>query len=427
MQYKKIEGMAYNLHLIKTDKFKNVMVKINFKNKITKSDIINRRLISDILLESNSIYNTRRLLGIKTEDLYNLNISENVTLSGNVIVTSFTITFLNDKYAEEGLLNDAIKFLCDVIFKPKVDDEKFDSKALELAKKRSREDIESIKENPREYTIEKVYEIMGKNTPLSYSTYGTLEELEQVDAHNLYLSYLSMLKNDNIDIFVIGDINYDNVTKVFKEQFDINTKKREQYSHYVEHDKIRSRFITKKESRENNQSILILGYKLNKLTDYERQYVLPIYSYILGGGPDSRLFKNVREKNSICYSISSQIRVVSNIMLISAGINAKDYNKAVKLIKKEVQNMSSGEFDESDIEKAKLTYLTAYKEVNDSMWSIISDYINHEYLNTDLIEVKEKEIMKVTKKDIMNVISKIHPDLVFFLEGTKNNEEDTTC
>lgn len=39
-----------------------------------------------------------------------------------------------------------------------------------------------------------------------------------------------------------------------------------------------------------------MGFKLNDLTDFELRYVLNIYNYILGGSPDSKLFKNIREK-----------------------------------------------------------------------------------------------------------------------------------
>ena len=37
---------------------------------------------------------------------------------------------------------------------------------------------------------------------------------------------------------------------------------------------------------------------VNKLTDYERNYPLILANIILGGGTDSKLFSEVREKNS---------------------------------------------------------------------------------------------------------------------------------
>lgn len=424
MQYRKIEGIAYNLHIIKTDKFKKTMIKINFKNKLIKDDIVKRRMIPTILVESNSIYNTKRLLNIKTEDLYNLNVYSDVTMSGNAIVTSFIGAFLNDKYAD-GLLKESLNFIFDLIFKPNIVDNKFDTNAFLIAKKSLIEEIESVKEDPKEYATERCMEELDSDSPLAFHAYGYIESLDSVNEENLYEYYLSMLKSDIVDIFIIGDVDYKEVENVIKDNFIINTKKRSNYTHYIEHTKLKNKYHAVKDTINNNQSVLMLAYKLTDLTDEERQYVLPIYSYILGGGPDSKLFKKVREENSLCYSIYSQIRMVSNIMLITSGIDAKDYKKATDLIKKQVVSMNKGEFTDEDIEKAKLTYISAYKEVMDSIPAIINTYVTHEYLNTDPIEIKENKILKVTKEDIMKVIPKIHPELVYFLEGDKQDEENS--
>lgn len=424
MEYRKIERIPYNLHIIKTDKFKKNMIKINFKNKLVKEEVDKRRLIPDILVEANGIYNTKRLLDIRTEELYNLQAYGDVTISGNTIITSFCGIFLNDKYGEDGLLEDSIKFMFDIIFNPIINDNKFDTKSFLLAKKNLKEQIESLKENPREYALERMLEELGPDTSLSIHTLGYINDLDDINESNLYEYYQYMLKSDIVDIFVIGDFDFEKVENIVKDNFKVNTVKRNKYSHFIEHKKYKNKYKEVKEEIDNNQSILLLGYKLKDLTKFERDYVLPVYSYILGGGPDSKLFKNVREKNSLCYFISSTIRSVSNVMLINAGINSKDYKKAVSLIKKEVVDMSKGIFEQSDIEKAIITYLNAYKEIEDSMGSIINTYTVHEYLGIDLLNERAKQIVKVTKQDIINVASKIHPEVCYFLEGVKHDEEE---
>lgn len=142
-----------------------------------------------------------------------------------------------------------------------------------------------------------------------------------------------------------------------------------------------------------------------------------IYSYILGGSPDSKLFKTVREENSLCYSISSSFSAVNNLLTIKAGINAKDYRKTIHLIKKEIKNMEKGNFSEENIASGITTYLNAYKQVLDSQDSIISNYVAHEYLNLDLLEERRSNIKKVKKQDIKNVAKKISIDTIYLLEG----------
>jgi predicted Zn-dependent peptidase len=116
------------------------------------------------------------------------------------------------------------------------------------------------------------------------------------------------------------------------------------------------------------------------MTDFELRYVLNVYSYILGGGPDSKLFKTVREENSLCYYISSSAQPLNSILTINAGINKKDFQKTITLIKKELLNMKKGKFDADDIIKAKITYINSLKELEDNPQSLLSLYAGIEYL-----------------------------------------------
>lgn len=424
MKYKKINKEAYNLHIIETDKFKKNVIKINFKNEIKREDIVKRRLIPRILIESNSKYNTKRLINIKTEELYNLGVSDSVVFSGESIVTSLTASFLNDKYAK-GLFNEVVDFLSTIIFEPEIIDNHFNDKAFKLACESLKEEIELYNEDPSSYAIEQVFEKMSPDTSLAYPPFGTLKEIKNLKNKDVYDCYLDILKNDKIDIFVIGNID-ESIEKVFDKYFKRLKGKRVNTKHYIKHSDFKDEYMELKETKPYNQSKLIIGYKIEELTDFEKQYVMPIYSYILGGGPDSYLFKNVREKNSLCYSISSGFRMVSNVILITSGINASSYDKALKLIKEEVENMKNGKFTDKDIEKAKITYLSAFEEVNDSIYSILNDYNTKEYLNTDLVNVRKKKIMEVTKKDIMNIIPKIHPEIVYLLEGSKDDGKENS-
>jgi len=159
------------------------------------------------------------------------------------------------------------------------------------------------------------------------------------------------------------------------------------------------------------------------MTDFELRYVLNVYSYILGGGPDSKLFKTVREENSMCYYISSSAQPLNSILTISAGINKNDFNKAVTLIKKEVANMKKGKFNDDDIIKAKITYINSLKELEDSPQSLLSLYAGIEYLNSDDINQRFVKINKVTKANVIKLASKIHLDTIYLLEGETDEEK----
>jgi len=428
MEYKKISMFSYNLHIIKTNKFKTITVQINFKRKLEKEDITYRNMIVNMLCESTSVYPSKRLMSIATEDLYNLYYKGVNYISGKYNIMNFSATFLNEEYTEKGMLDKSIKFLSELIFKPNINKSRngknFNSENFEQAYNLLKDNIVSQKENPDYYSRVRLLENMEPNSYLSYRSVGYLEDLEKITSKKLYKYYESILNSDIVDIFVIGNVNEKHITKVIESNFsNIKTLKKPTDSHFIRSKKIRFIPKTVKESQKINQSKLALGYKIDKMTNFELRYVLNVYSYILGGGPDSKLFKTVREKNSLCYYISSVSQPLNSILTIKAGINKNDFKKALSLIKKEVYDMKKGKFDDDDIIKAKITYINSLKELEDNPDSLLSLYAGIEYLNSDTLEDRFTKINKVTREDVMKLANKIHLDTIYLLEGESDEEK----
>ena len=270
--------------------------------------------------------------------------------------------------------------------------------------------------NPRRYAVAKCYEAMDKDSSIALNGVGYLEDLKGINEKNLYEYYKKVLNSDTVDIFIIGDFNND-IKDIISKYMAINTLKKDKGSHIVKHTKFRKKEQIVKEKSKFNQSSLIIGFKCENLSEKERKYVANMYNFILGGSPDSRLFSIVREENSLCYSISSSFSGVTNTMLISSGINASDFKKCVTLIKKILKDISSGNIKDEELEKGKITYLSTFKELEDSIYSMMSLYVSKEYLDLDLLEERKKEIEKVTKEDIIKFSKKIHMDTIYLLEG----------
>ena len=417
MNYTKIKNGAYNIHFIKTDRFKTISIRINFKRKIKENEITKRNLLTRVLLESNEIYKTSRLIEIETEKLYGLMLRSSATISGNYSVMSFESSFLNEEYTNKKQIEKSLDFILGFIFNPDIENKGFNEKNFNLCASALKSEIECLKENPGRYGMHKMLQAMNKEAPYAINVDGNIEELEKITKENLYEYYKQIIKGDLIDIFVIGDFNQEKIKKTIKEKFKINTLKRPTTSHYVTHKKIRMRAKTTVEKMGIEQSKLYIGCKLDKLTPFEQKYVMNIYSFILGGSPNSRLFMNLREQNSLCYSVNSTYQPVFNLLTIKAGIDSVNFKKSVSLIKQELKNISQGKFNESEIEAGIITYKNTFKEVEDSAFSILNAYTSCEYLGYDPIEKRIKEIEKVKKEDIIKVSKKIHVDTIFLLEG----------
>ena len=428
MKYKKISTYSYNLHIIKTDKFKTITMQVNFKRKLVKEELTYRNMIVNMLCESTKNYSTKRLMTIATEDLYNLDYKGSNYISGKYNVIAFSVNFLDEKFTEPQMFENSINFLCDLIFKPNVENKKngkcFNEDSFVQSYNLLKDNINSLKENPDDYAKVRMFECMEPDSSISYRSVGYLEHLEKINSKKLYKYYESILNSDTVDIFVIGDVNEDSLKKIIESRFSkIKTLKKPSESHFIRPKKARLIPKTIKETQSINQSKLVLGCKIDKMSDFELRYVLNVYSYILGGGPDSKLFKTVREKNSLCYYISSMSQPLSSTLVIKAGINKEDFRKAVSLIKKEVLSMKKGRFTDDDIIKAKITYINSLKELEDNPDSLIGLYSGIEYLNSDNLENRFSKINKVTKSDVIKLASKIHLDTIYLLEGESDEEK----
>ena len=193
MEYQKYENVAYNLHTIKTDKFKTITVKINFKRKLNKKDITYRNLLSDVLLESSLKYPSRRELEIKTEDLYNLLLKANTYTSGNYMVLSFDCIFLNEAYTEKGMLKESLEFLMEFLFHPNANNKSFEKNNFMISKNALKEELETLEDSYGRYAMYRLLEEMDEKAPFSIRSVGYLEDLEEINEANLYSYYESVL------------------------------------------------------------------------------------------------------------------------------------------------------------------------------------------------------------------------------------------
>lgn len=422
MNYEQINMGSYNLHVIKTTKFKTITVEVNFRRKIKKEDITIRNLLKSILLTSNKSFKTERELIKETESLYDLKLISTNTRIGNYSNLSFKVRFLNEKYTEAGMNEYSIAFLMDILFNPNIENNKFSSEDLKKCKSKLEKSIQKLKDNKLKYTLFKLLETAPEK-PYSYNTYGYLEDLEKVTTTNLYEYYKSVLADDYVDIFVVGDIDTAKIKSLLKKYFKATTFKKVKSDIIVDELQPRKRIRKIKEIDNVNQSQLTLLCTLNNLTDFERKYTLLAYNEMLGGSSSSLLFDTVREKNSYAYYVNSSQKAYDNILMIYSGIESGNSENVLKLIRKTLQNIAKGNFTDNDLENAKNTIIASIKASTDSPAGIINTYYAKVLVDSLEFEQRIENIKQITKSDIINLSKKIAMHTLYVLEG-ENNEED---
>lgn len=417
MEYKKYELLPYHLHVISSKKFKTVAVKFNFKRPLMKDEITIRNLLGDVMIESTELYPNRRLMEIATENLYGISCSVNNYASGKYQILSFSTDFLSEKYTEPGMVKKSLQFLMNIICKPNLEGEQFTMNSFLNCKAGLDDAIASYDESPYRYASKRLHQAMDAEAPYAYVPCGTKGDLDQITPELLYQYYQSVLKSDIVDIFVCGDVNGDEIKNFFLEECGIKTIKKPGESHIYQHTKFRKRAKIVKEERAIGQSILKLGYKLDHPTEFERKYVIGLFNHILGVSGNSRLFQNVREKHSLCYNISSNFSGIENLLTITAGIDRENFKKTADLIRKEVKRLCTGDVSDKEIEQYITVALSNYKQIEDTPYDLIRLLHSEVYLNSDSLETREKEVLKLTKEMLTKFAQKVRLDTIYLLEG----------
>lgn len=398
--------------ILKTDKFKQVAGRLYFKSPVLKSTITNRMMLRSMLMESCMKYDTSEKLYIKSLECYDASLYASSSRVGNYHITSFTFSTLIDKYTKDGNLNDVADLFCEIIFNPLVSNSAFDSDTFNLIYESKKSTLEKIKEDSNLYAERQVLKNLDENKPYTYMS--DLKYLNKITSKSLYDDYLDMINNSSISLVLAGDIDFENpiidkITSKIKQNKTFDGKL------LIDNDKEKIENKVIEEDFPGTQNIINYVLYLKNLTDFERNYVAPLYKTILGGGASSRLFSIIREENKLAYYSFARYEKDDSLMYLIMGIEKENFDKAYNLTNKIVRDMKN--LSNEELTCAKKAYITSLKESQDEITNVIGSYNTFNLFGIkDISEVIEN-INKVTIKDIECFSSKVYPHICYFLKG----------
>lgn len=421
MEYKKYEYPSFNIHTIKTNRFKTVNMEIIFRDEAKKEKALAKAMLADLMTDCSNKYQSRKEVGKKLEELYQASFYGVLNKVGKTFMTSFVLSFLNPKYvSDKNYLEEVMALPFEMILNPFIEAKEFDIKNFKIVKNRIHDDILSINEDISRVSLKKALSNLDKNSPSSYGIMGSIEELEEITPKVLYEVYQELL-NANCDIFIIGNLDMDYVANLIFKYFKnpiIKTKKLELYVDNVAVKKIKNI----KEESNFLETNLVNIYNLNNLTEKEKTITFYFYNYILGaGGLNSKLYQLLREKNSLCYGVKSIYLKYDNLLVVQTAIAKKDIKKAKKLISQAFREMKSGKFSDEELEYAKESFIFSLNLALDNPAGIINNYVFKVFDNLPLINERIEMIKDITKEEIIKVANKVKPNISFILEGGRED------
>lgn len=412
----KMEG--YDLHLIPTHKFKNITISLKLQNSLDEKTVAKRTLLSFMLTTGTKDYPSTQELSKYLEGMYGMKLGANVVTKGKSHIININSICINQEYLpyKEDLIKKQIQLLNDIFFRPNATQHCFDQTMFERKKKELIERLINNQDDKFYYSLEKMFEYMGKESPLGISSHGTIEDIKKISNEELYAYFQECIISDKKHIYVVGNVD-ESIVNVFKDNLSFKETKQTFESVYS-FEKNRNNLLEIIEAQDITQAKLNMGYRIPSNYLSSKHYAFIVFNAIFGGMSQSKLFKVVREKNSLCYYISSSYDAFNGVMVITAGIENEDYQQTIKLIHEQLKEMQSGHFNQNDIDIAKLMIKNSMKKTNDDPLSQIAVQYNRDITNKEESnELYLEQIENVTYQDIVDVCQDIELDTIFLLKG----------
>lgn len=411
-------GNNINLTLIKTSKFKTNLVSVYIQRVLDRDEVTKNALLPSVITSGSKNYPTLREISHKMDNFYGASLFSNAGKRSEKQILEFKILGVNDKYIDEKIFKDMIEFLNDIINNPFIENDGFKEEYLHLEKQNLKDKIKAAINDKKAYAQNKCIEAMCKDERYSIEENGYEEDIDSITAVDLYNHYKNILKTSPIDIVVEGDFDYDFVADAVKQNFkfergDIIEIPRGKYVKKVDDVKV------VEEKMDITQGKLVMGYRANvDYMDNDKYYSLVVGNSVFGGGAHSKLFNNVREKESLCYYVFSSVEKYKSIMFVSSGIEAQNYEKAVKIIKEQLEDLKNGKITDTELANSKSALINSAKSVTDNIGGM-SEFSFAQSLGKTNSTVEDliKSIEKVTVNDIVDSVKDIELDTVYFLRN----------
>lgn len=422
MEYNQSEiKKGIKLHTITTNKFKTNLIAVMLTTSLSKENVTKNALLPVVLRRGTKNLKTQEEINKKLEEMYGASLDCGLDKTGDNQVIKFYIESVNDSFLpqnDENMLKTSLEMLLEMIFNPYIEEGAFKKQYVNQEKENLKQIIDGKIDNKARYAIDRCIEEMYKGQPYGLYKYGYVEDLEKIDEQSLYKYYKEFISNCKIDIFISGIFDTDIKTIIEENQ---NIKQLQEREPKYIMPEIKGKKSEKEnviqDSLEVNQGKLILGLDLD-LNEDNLRYDAMIYNSLLGGSANSKLFQNVREKASLAYTASSSYFRFKNNIFINCGIEIDNYEKALNIIKEQIEDMKKGDFTEEDIENAKKGIVDAIKTIDDEQDTEITYFFGQELSNTKLdIQSYEKKVRDVNKQNVIDIANKVSINTIYFLRN----------
>lgn len=408
------------LTYLPAQKFKTCLLSAHFVTPLRRETASYNALLPAVLRRGTMRYPDMESLSAAMDTLYGASIDYTVRKKGERQCVGFVANCIDDAYAPGGekLLEGVAELLGGLILDPVTRNGRFLAEYVDSEKQNLIDAIRGLKNDKRDWADIRLMQEMCADEPYGVLRLGDEDSVAKIDNQKLYRYYQNLLTTSRVEMFYCGSAEEQRVENALLIAFAALGRSRVEELPPIckAAAPAQPRYIT--EELDVQQGKLAMGWRCE--TDDVPAMIMA--NLLFGGTSNAKLFMNVREKMSLCYYASSSYARSKGIMTVSSGIEVKDYDKAVREILHQLEQVQQGRWEDWELSGALASMRTSLEALPDSQGALENYYLGQIAIGApDTPEELWRELEAVTPERIMAAAKSACLDTVYFLKGKEES------
>ena len=377
-------------------------------------------LIPSVLLRGTVPHPDLRSITARLDDLYGAAVSPMSRRVGDYQASGLYLSFMDDRFALPGdrVLEGTVEFLAELLQKPLTEGGGFLPAYVESEKKNLISTIQADRNDKRIYAMGRLLKIMCREDSFGLPRLGEPEQVAAIQPDTLYRHFQNMLGSAPLEIFYVGSREGSALADLLRGRLNLagreSTLPPQTGFHSCPGENVT-------ETMDVAQGKLCMGF-VTPITLHSSQYpAMQVLNVLYGGGMTSKLFQNVREKLSLCYSVGSSYYGTKGILTVSAGIDFDKEGASREEILRQLQLCQEGTITREELVSAREALISSLRAVPDSAGSIESYCFSAILSEKDpSLENDIQAIRDVTLEQVVEAAKTLTLHSTYFLKGDRS-------
>ena len=406
------------LRCFRDTRFKQGCLSFQLVGQMTAQDAAWRALLPSVLLRGTGRCPDLRTITQRLDTLYGASVSPLVRRVGDCQTTGLYCSFMDDRFALPGdrVLDPMTEFLGELLLDSPVEQEGFLPAFVESEKSNLISTIECERNDKRLYAQNRLLERMCAPDSFGLPRLGRPEQIRAIEPITLRRSYLDALQTNPIHIFYVGSAPAEEVARLLAPIARGLSKKSVPVPPQSGLKTGAPGELT--EEMDVTQGKLCMGFTTPITNRTEEFAAMQVLNVLFGGGMTSKLFQNIREKLSLCYSIGSVYYSVKGVVTVSAGIDFDRKDCVREEILHQLDACCRGHISQTELTAAREALCSSLRATHDSPGSIEGYYATAALSGLGMTPEQYMHAVEAVKKEqVVSCARQMELHTTYFLRG----------